>query len=215
MNKNKKLWIGVISFILAFLMFSVLLMIQKSMNEEPMYEEVLCAKTSVAQNTIITEQNAEKFFELRKVPEKWLPSQYMICLEDTYGMILEADISEGTIMTKTVLTSHKTYYKDYQNLTWISVPIDKLFEGVAGSLRVGDYIDIYMLSKDEEEYHCSLVAEKVRVEATYSVQGDIIEENSTDGQSQLIVIPMEKEQVAVFYEVLAQGNIRIAKYETI
>ena len=100
-------------------------------------------------------------------------------------------------------------------MTWISVPIKELYEGVAGSIRVGDYIDIYMLCKENEEYRCSLVAERVRVEATYSDKGAVIGEDSQEGLSQLIIIPMEREQVALFYEVLAQGNIRIAKYETL
>lgn len=215
MNKNKKLWIGIISFVLAFLMFVVLLMIQKSMNEETVYEEVICAKSVVPENMIITEKNVSQYFEVKKIPIDWLPSEYISDEEQLYGMVLETDLSTGTILTKPVLTAHKTYYKEYENLTWISVPIDKLYEGVAGSIRAGDYIDIYMLCKNEEEYRCSLVAEKVRVEATYSEQGAAIEEDSEDGLSQLIIIPMEREQVPLLYETLAQGNIRIAKYEAI
>ena len=57
MNKNKKLWIGVISLVLAFLMYTVLLMIQKNMNEEPVYKEVLCVKNIVPENVLITTQN--------------------------------------------------------------------------------------------------------------------------------------------------------------
>ena len=215
MNKNKKLWIGVISFVLAFLMFAVLLMIQKSMNEEPVYEEVICAKCAVARNTIITEQNISRYFEVKKIPTDCLPKEYIADGKELYDMVLEVDLSEGMVLTKPVVTAYKTYYKGYQNLTWISVPIDELYEGVAGSIRVGDYIDIYMLCKEEDEYRCSLVAEKVRVDATYSDQGVAIEENSVDGLSQLIIIPMEREQVPLFYEILAQGNIRIAKYEEV
>ncbi len=215
MNKNKKLWIGVISFVLAFLVFVVLLTIQKSMNEDPVYEEVVCAKISIPQNINITEQNADQYFECREVPVDWLPEEYFLDVKDLYGMVLKADISAGSIMTKSFVTERKTYYKGYQNLTWISVPIDELYKGVAGRLRTGDYIDIYMLSEGEQGYRCSLVAEKVRVEATYSDQGISIEENSADGLSQLIIIPMERDQVPVFYEILAQGNIRIAKYEEV
>ena len=214
MNKNKKLWVGVVSLVLAFLMFSVLLMIQKNMHKEPEYEEVICVKNEVSKNVIITEQNANQYFETRKVPTDWIPSDYISNIETMYDMILKTDLSSGTILTKNMIRGHKEYYKDYQNLTWIGVPIKELYKGVAGSIRAGDYIDIYILCKEEEVYHCSLIAQGIRVEAAYSEQGTEIKQDSPDGLSQLIVIPMEQEQVAVFYESLAQGDIRIAKHET-
>ena len=215
MNKNKKLWIGVISLVLAFLMFSVLLMIQKSMQEEPVYAEVICVKDTVSENMVITEQNVKQYFERKNIPVDWLPSDYISDMDSLQGVVLGTKLSAGTILTKSMVTEYREYYKEYQNLTWISVPIKELYEGVAGSIRVGDYIDIYMLCKENEEYRCSLVAECVRVEATYSDKGAVIGEDSQEGLSQLIIIPMEREQVALFYEVLAQGNIRIAKYETL
>lgn len=215
MNKNKKLWIGVISLVLAFLMFSVLLMIQKSMQEEPVYAEVICVKDTVSENMVITEQNVKQYFERKSIPVDWVPSDYISEMESLHDMVLGTKLTAGTILAKSMVTGHREYYKEYQDLTWISVPIKELYEGVAGSIRAGDYIDIYMLCKEKEEYRCSLVAERVRVEATYSDKGAIIEEDSPEGLSQLIIIPMEREQVALFYEILAQGNIRIAKYEAL
>lgn len=214
MNKNKKLWIGVVSLVLAFLVFSVLLMIQKSMNKEPIYEEVICVKNAVVENVIITEQNANQYFEERRVPIDWIPNGYISDKESLYGMVLKTDLSSGTILTENMVREYQEYYKEYENLTWIGVPIKELYKGVAGSIRSGDYIDIYILCKEEEMYHCNQIAKGVRVEAAYSEQGLEIKNDSPDGLSQLIVIPMEQEQVAVFYESLAQGDIRIAKHET-
>lgn len=215
MNKNKKLWIGIISLVLAFLMFAVLLMIQKNMNKEPVYADVICVRDTVPKNTVITEQNANQYFSVEKIPVNWLPVGYISDKETLYGMVLETDLSSGTVLTDAMVRKHKEYYTEYQNLTWISVPVKELYGGVAGSIRTGDYIDIYILCKEEEEYQCSLLAEHVRVEAAYSERGLEIKEDSGDGLTQLIVIPMEREQVSVFYEILAQGDIRIAKYESI
>ena len=100
MKKNKKLWIGVISFVLAFLLFVVLLMIQSSMKEEPVYEEVICARVSVAKNTLITEQNITQYFERQAVPVDWLPQKYITDAGEVYGKVVEADLSVGTILTK-------------------------------------------------------------------------------------------------------------------
>jgi hypothetical protein len=215
MSKKKKLWIGVTSLVLAFLIFLVLLMIQKNMNKEPTYVEVMCVKEPIAKDTLVTEKNRDRYFEIERIPIDWIPSDYIYEKEKLNGIVLNTILSPGTILTESMVTEYGEYYKNYEELTWISVPVKELYEGVAGSLRSGDYIDVYALSKEEEEYNCRLLAEQVRVEAVYSERGDKIENDNIEGLSQLIVIPMEKAQVALFYEVLAKGNIRIAKYGTL
>lgn len=213
MNNKRKLWIGVISFVLAFLVFVVLMMIQSSMQQEVVYEEVWCVKNTVPEKLRITEQNVSQYFEMKRVPEDVLPENYISEKNILYDQIVNTELSVGTIMTANMAAEHETYYKAYEDLTWISVPVSELYEGVAGRLRAGDYIDIYVLTKTEEAYHCELAAESVRVEAAYSEQGAVIEAGNEEGLGQLIVIPMEKAEVASFYELLAQGNIRIARYD--
>lgn len=215
MNKNKKLWIGVISLTLALMMFAVLLIVQKSMQQEPVYEKVLCANTIIPENTKITEANIDSYIRQQEIPVEWLPKDYVSAPEKVLGMVAGAEISEGSMITDTMLKDYQEYYKAYEELTLIGVPIGELYQGVAGSLRMGDYVDIYTLYEAEKEYHCQLLAEHIRIEATYSDQGQVIGTDNIGGLSQLIVIPMEREQVALFYESLARGHIRIAKYEAV
>lgn len=213
MNKNKKIWVGIISLTLALLLFAILLIIKKSMEEEPEYAMVFRAKADIVQNMLLTKDNFDQYVEEQAVPVEWLPRGYMTDRQQLYNMVFDTDITKGSILTEVNFTAYKEYYKGYKQLNWIGVPIKELYEGVAGSLRAGDYIDIYSICQEEGQYECSLLAERVRIEAAYNHQGTAISENSTEGLTQLIVIPMEKEQVAVFYEELAQGNIRVAKYE--
>lgn len=213
MNKNKKVWIGVISLGLALLLFVVLLMIQRSMMEEPVSEQVICAKAPIPENIVLTKENLSLYVEQQDIPVMYLPEGYISGMEELLGMVSEAQIAQGSILSKAAFTAHEAYYDSYQELTWISVPIDQLYQGVAGSLRAGDYIDIYLLREEEEQFYCDLLAERIRIEATYTSQGEGIGAESSSGLSQLIVIPIEKGNTAQFYEKLAQGNIRIAKYE--
>ncbi len=213
MNKNKKLWIGAVSFLMACLLFAVVLVIQSSMQEEIVYEEVICAKGNVTANTRITEQNITEYFEKQEMPVEWLPEGYITDTGEVYGKVIKADLSAGTILTNKSMKIYEDYYAGYRQLTWISVNVEELFAGVAGTLRTGDYIDVYSLYPQEDEIKCSLLAEKVRIASVYNSSGASIEPDDTKGLSQLIVIPMEKEQVSLFYTSLAQGKIRIAKYE--
>ncbi len=213
MNRNKKLWIGIISLILSILVFAIFMIIQSSMLEKPEYKIVLCAKVDIPEHMLITEKNAEQYLTTKAVPAECLPGDYIAEMQQMYQMVLNTDISAGTMLTKAIVTAYQDFYAEYGHLTWISVPIKELYQGVAGSLRTGDYVDIYSICQTEDKYRCELLAERVRIEASYNHQGQTVEEKSADGLTQLIVIPMEKEQVAAFYEKLAQGNIRVAKYE--
>lgn len=213
MNKNKKVWIGMISIGLALLLFAVLMMIQQSMLKEPEKERVLYARTKIPQNTMITEENISLYIEEQDIPVMWLPEGYVSERKLLYGMISTGEIAKGSILNQNIWKSYEEYYDNYEELNWISVPIDELYKGVAGSLRDGDYIDIYLIYEEDKTYVCEMLAEKVRIESVYSSQGERIGVDDKEGLCQLIVIPIEKKDTSVFYEKLVQGNIRIAKYE--
>lgn len=213
MKKNKKLGIGVISLSLALLLFAVLLMIQKSMMEEPAMERVLCAKAKIPEHVVITEENISLYVQAQEIPVMWLPEGYISDMEQLYGQISETEVAKGSILNSASFELYNVYYEDYRELSWISVPIKELYEGVAGCLRPGDLIDIYLLREEDKQYVCEILEERVPIAASYSSQGTSIEAGNEDGLCQLIVIPIEKEYAAQFYEKLAQGNIRIAKYE--
>ena len=213
MNKHKKVWIGAISLVLALLLFMVLLVIQQSMREEPESKWVLCAKQEIPSKIILTEENIVQYTEKKEIPVMYLPEGYISSVEQLHGMITNGVVAKGSILGREAFAVYDEYYTEYKELSWISVPIKELYEGVAGSLRPGDYVDIYVLREEEKEYICEVLEERVPIAATYSSQGTIIESDNKAGLSQLIVIPIEKGDAAQFYERLAQGNIRIAKYE--
>lgn len=212
MDKYKKLWLGIASVGMAVLMFLALLVVQQLAKKEPVYEEVLCAKQNIADGLVVTEENVSQYIEVQKIPQEYVPEVCVKSQDELYGKAFEGEVTKGSILTEVMCAPYLKDYEKYQCLTWISVPVKELYEGVAGSIRTGDYIDIYTLWKEGDVVTSKLLAEHVLVKETYTVQGVSIKEGD-DGLSQLIVIPIEKEQVSIFYEMLAKGNIRIAKYE--
>ena len=212
MQKYKKLWLGLMSIGLSLLMFIVLVIVQRSMQEEPVYEKVLCAKKEITSDILLKEENISQYVEVRDIPVTYLPDGYLKANTKLDHKMLLFCVSEGTVLTKNMIEDFLPKEEKYQTLMWVSVPIKELYEGVAGTLRPGDYIDIYAVRKEGEEMQSNLLAEHVRIKETYNTQGTLVGDEKT-GLSQLIVIPLEKKEVATFYEMLAKGNIRIAKYE--
>ena len=68
MNKKKKVWIGVISIVLALLLFMVLMVIQQSMQEKPESKWVLCAKEGIPKSVVLTEENISVYTEKKEIP---------------------------------------------------------------------------------------------------------------------------------------------------
>lgn len=212
MKRYKKLWLGLTSVGLAVLVFMVLLLVQQSAKKGPVYEEVLCAKSAIEQSVVITEQNISQYVEIKKVPVDYLPEGCIKTPAKLYGKVFLGAVSKGSILTESMCADYLQDYQHYKCLTWISIPVKELYEGVAGSLKKGDYIDIYTLWKEGDEVRTQLLAERVRIRETYTAQGVQIEEGK-EGLSQLLVIPVEKDQVSMYYEMLEKGSIRVAKYE--
>lgn len=213
MKSKKKIWIGIVSLVLALLLFAALLLIEASMKKEPPYKRVVCVKEKTAPGTRYQEHNIEELLEMKNVPESLLPEGCLLSLEEAANAVTQSSLSKGSILTKAVLKEYEDYYEAYDCLTWVSLPLEQLFEGVAGTLRPGDYLDIYTIREQEEAFHCELLAGRVRVESAYTSQGVKVTTQDTDSLCQLLVIPMEQGKVSLFYEQLAQGKIRIAKYE--
>ena len=149
---------------------------------------------------------------MKKIPVEFVPEHSVEVVSDLYEQVFLTDVAKGSILTKGMSEDFHKDYQSYDCLTWVSLPVKELYEGVAGTIRKGDYIDIYTLWKEGDVMYSQLLLEYVRVQETYTAQGALIK-GKEEGLSQLIVVPIEKGQVAHFYEMLAKGNIRIAKYE--
>ena len=134
--------------------------------------------------------------------------------KDLYGQMFLIDVAKGSILSKEMYVTLGKEYQGYEALTWVGIPIKELYEGVAGTIRTGDYIDLYTLWKEGDCMQSELLLDHVQVQAAFSAQGKKIEGNES-GLTQLIVVPIERKEVAIFYEKLAKGNVRIAQYEEI
>lgn len=210
MKDKRKIWVGVISAILAVLVFVAVLCVQLAGQEEITYVTVVTAKTSVAGNTVLTDSNLDTLLELRQIPEEYVPQAAITSFDGLEGMVI-AQMSAGSILTEAMLSSMEDLYADYRELFWVSVSTDQLSQAVAGTLRAGDCIDLYCVVSDGEGSVCTLLQKNVRVESALTKSGEEIENADEVSLAQLFVIPLERAEVAAFYEALSHGSLLIAK----
>ncbi len=210
MKEKRKVWIGVISTVLAILIFVAILCVQMAGQEEIVYATVVSAKTQIAANTVLTASDLETYLELRQVPEEYVPENAYTSMEGLEGMAV-VQISAGSILTEAMVKSVSGFYEDYRQLFWVSISADQLSLAVAGTLRAGDRIDLYCIEGDGEGSVCTLLQENVRIESALTKSGEEISNSDETSLAQLFVIPLERAEVAAFYEALSRGSLLIAK----
>ncbi|MCD8379525.1 MAG: hypothetical protein LUC95_04180 [Lachnospiraceae bacterium] len=210
MKDKGKIRVGIISAVLAVMVFIAILCIQVAEQKEITYVTVVSAKTQIAENTVLTASNLETLLELRQVPEEYVPGEALVSLDGLEGMTV-VQVSEGSILTEAMLRPVSDFYEDYGELYWVSVSVDQLSNAVAGTLRTGDRVDLYCLESSGEEGVCTLLASHVRIERTFTKSGEEIDNADETSMAQLFVIPIERTFVSSFYEALLRGSLLIAE----
>ncbi|MFI3238105.1 MAG: hypothetical protein R3Y47_08795 [Lachnospiraceae bacterium] len=208
-----KIGIGIMSAVIAGLVFVLLLQIQENKKEVVEYREVLVTREAITKGTYIEEANLELLFEVKELPVEYMPDGVLTGIEDALDMVVQADLSQMTIMTKELLQSENSLYQAYDTLQWLSLAINATSQAVAGRLRSGDFIDIYTIDENEEGLEAVKVAEGVRIHKVYTKEGQLIDVSDQNSLAQMLEIPVQEEQVSEMLTSLDAESIRIVKYE--
>lgn len=155
--KKEKSGIGkfVISFLLAFIIFIVLLIIQSNVLNKTTTEKVLIAKDTIEQRTDITASNYKNYFEIVDRTKSQLPENAILAKDvkkaiDNKTIIQK--MSKGTILTKdaTINTKETIDYIGKDELQ-VGINVSEVSKAICGTLRRGDIVNITLISASNAE----------------------------------------------------------------
>lgn len=89
-----------------------------------------------------------------------------------------------------------------------------LDQNVAGTLRAGDVIDVYVVEEQDDEYIAIQIGSERSVERSYDSSGTAITRDDTQTVAQVVTIPMPSSDTAYFLEELEKGTVKIVKYKS-
>lgn len=190
------LFAGIVSMVIYMAM-------ENRVAEAQLKTQVVVMKESVTQNTLITADKVDSYFEvmlveLAAVPEatyrsiKDLPKDgfYVENTMQKSQMVLKDDIAkEDEVMDK---------YKDGYNVT--SFAVESFDGGVNGSIRQGNIVNVY--ARDPATELLTLMAENVYVAEVYDSSGKKVSEPEEIGTSFTVYVTPEEVQninLAVVY----------------
>jgi len=184
--------------------------LENKAEEAQLKGQVVVMKSDVAANTYVTKEEYDKYFEQVSVELTAIPGtvfasvndlpQNGIYIEDSMAksqMVLSGDIST----TDAVMDKYKAGYQV------TSFNAMEFADGVNGSLRKGDIVDVYAVDPATEVL--TLYAENVYVSEVYDSSGKKITEDSEVATSFTVyVTPEEVESVNM---AVVNGNVQLYK----
>lgn len=222
-NNIKRL---VISACFALLVFVALIVIQNSILNQEKKETVYQVIKDIDVGTKITENNINDYLALKEVQVSLIPSGYITAPEDVQGKFVNREYKVNDIITSDGITDTENLYtKLIENPIEITFSTDDIASAVGGTIREGDYINIYGLRKPTAENNPSaenlyLVDEGFTFQHVYVtkvfdssgkevVVGD--ENSDSDSVVTIISVILSENDIEQFNEMLKNCSIKVTK----
>ncbi|MFI3238269.1 MAG: SAF domain-containing protein [Lachnospiraceae bacterium] len=205
-----KRWLVVVcvAFTTAMIVFMMLLEVEQTVLSDYEKGSVVVATKEIEKGTVLTYENILQYITVKEIPLEIIPSS-AVSVESLDGYIASVTIAEGVILSEGLVVAEDEIISGLQNPVIIGFSADDLYQVVGGVLRAGDYIQIYHVSREEQDemytWDC------VYVEEVFDNSGISLSRSDTTTPAQRINIYMEESEVGLFFEVLEKGTVRVAK----
>lgn len=179
------------------------LSMQNKLEAQSLKEQVLVMKESVAANTYVKADEADKYFEVISVEKIAIPATAYTTISDfsKEGFYVENAMTKMQMVLKDDIVSKDEVLDKYKaGYEVTSFATESFDDSVNGSLRKGDIVDVY--AKDPATEMLTLMAENVYVSEVYDITGKkITEDDEVATNFTVWVTPEEVESIntAVVY----------------
>ena len=213
-----------ISALVAFILFIALTIIQSSILNQETKVTVYQVQKDIYDGTKITEDNFNEYFATKAVQASLIPDGYITDSSLIIGKFINRNYKARDIITVDGLNdSEALYNSNIEHPVKLSFSIGSLSDSVSGTIREGDYINIYGMRNGHNEAGEVIIAtndmytfKHIYIEKAYNNSGDIIDSADKDSEALMFTIIIEEDDVALFNEMVANCNLKLVKvmYDT-
>lgn len=207
----------IMGFIVAAIIFIVLLNVEKNTIANYERSEAVVAKKDIPYGLIIDEKNVNDYFQIKEYEKDMLPSGVCVDTKELVGMVMESKVNKDSIITSSMYQElTDTVIKDH-NMVKASFEAEKLSQVVNGTLRPGDKITIAAYEEGDElygiedKYTTKNVWDDVFVYEVFDSTGVKIPVDDDKTAAQLITVLINKEDMQDFYLGLNASTLQVIK----
>lgn len=207
MKKNKgMIQLCVIGFLLGITAFVALLWLERQSLKDLEQKIVVRCIQSCPIGEEITAENVAEYFEVTEVPAVLATEQTVTELQQLCGTYPERTVEAGEIIYRSVFATEDKA-EELGNPVEISVTAGIEY-AVAGRIRKGDIVNVYVKNRDTEDYE--LILENVLVRAAYDSNATVISMGNEHALASMFTFYVEAE-VAEELGKLYSGNTAVLK----
>lgn len=198
------------SFVLAAVLFGVLISVERNLLSDYAKELVVLCKAEVQKGTKITRENVGQYFYTHEVDVALTDENCVKDKNELIGTVVARTLSAQEIVRKDMFTKESDIYAKYQDPVEGSITADNPGDVVSGTIRRGDYVDIAVVNKDTLQY--DLMLKNVYVLDAFTNTGEKLGED-VQGAATMLTIVEEKDNLAKYYSAVETGNVIVTKME--
>lgn len=213
-----------ISALVAFILFIALTIIQSSILNQETRIPVYQVRKDIQSGTKITEENINDYLSIKEVQASLIPEGYITDREAIIGKFVNRNYKAKDVITEDGLNDSDTIYNSgIKNPVKLSFSVGSLSDSVSGTIREGDYINIYGMRNGHNEAgevivstHATYTFKHIYIERSYSGAGEIIDSSDRESEALMFTIVIEESDVELFNEMVANCTLKLVKlmYET-
>ncbi len=224
-NKRNNLRRIAVAAFVALVVFVAITVIQSSiLNQEERVEAYQVIK-NMDSGTKITKSNIDKYFALKDVQVSLIPDGYLTDKKQLLDKFVNRNYRARDIVTDDGISDTEGLYKsNITNPVEISFDASGLDAAVAGTIREGDYINIYGLKTQQSgdtrkmEIDSSYTFQHVYVEEAMDASGNRIATGANSDGSKtatMFTLVLSEKDCGLFAEMIANcgDNIRLGKLQ--
>lgn len=220
-NRSNNIKRLTISLLAAVVLFLCLMVIQSSILNQEEKREVLQVIKDLPAGTKITEANIDEYLGTREVQISLIPENFITDESVVLGKFVSRTYKQRDVITEDSLLDTERIYRDsIDNPIEISMSAGSLELAVAGTLREGDYVNIYGLRRSDDIYKVDkyYTFKHVYITKVFDSNGhrvttsDALYELTGDSLSTtLLSVIIDEKDAELFNEMLRNCDIRMAK----
>lgn len=212
-----------VAAITALIIFIALLVIQSSILNQEEKLDVYQVVKDIPSGTKLDDSNINEYLAYKNVQISLIPENFIQDKAEVLGKFVNRNYkAKDIITTDGLIDTESVYLDDIENPTEVSFSVDGIDVAVAGTIREGDYVNIYGMKRPEKSDSSLIRVDKtytfkhVYINKAFDASGNRIVVGKDNANCTLFSIVIDEVDMDLFNEMMANCSIRLAKlnYDT-
>lgn len=197
-----------VCIVTAAVVFVCLVAFERLMLQKYEKTDVVVSLCPLSEGTEITNENRQLYFGIKAVPKELAVDSVYKSLEELGTGVVRYEVGAGEIMYGG-LSEKKDELTLFNEPVEVSFGVDDEECAVAGSLRAGDAVDIYIADRKSDVY--GIILDDVILYRCFDERFAEILNDDMEKKAVNFTIILEREEVSDFLPALEDKKIRVVK----